>query len=217
MKLRTYFFLIAAVFLVSLVPVSGITASTGNLAGKGHGVEVTMDFAQRVADFNQARSNVRPTPEEVVRSGVEHWLFAREAVKLGLAVIEEDINDMEPVQIVTLHNMYLAFRLMQVAPDERVLLSYYKAFPARFKVEQQADDEPGDVGGQDEPAGQNEPDMQEFDNDESLAEDEAVMVWIPFEDVRDDIRRALQAGKRTQVRLAAFEELVEKYEVQLNP
>lgn len=209
------FFPIFLIFFVCLAGPADNAYSTDNLAAKGQDFVITMDFARKVADFNQKRSNIRPTPEELVRSGVEHWLFAREAVIIGLANPEEDIDDMEPVEVVTLHNMYLIHRLMQIAPDEKTLRSYYKAFPARFKI-RQVDSEQEELSAQDESSDQSETVEDDLENDQPNADKEEIeMVWIPFEDVKDDIRRTLLSGKRTQVRMAAFEDLVEKYDVRI--
>ncbi len=197
----SYLAVTAALFMI-LALSCGSAYSSDKPVAIGHDVRVTMEFVDKVIDYRQKMSNVRPTPEERIRSGVEHWLFAREAVKTGLAEPDKDMHELEPVEVVTLHNMYLTHRMMQKAPDEKTICSYYKAFPERFRAF---------------PAEKNSSD--ELPVDLSLEEKKRNGCYsyadAAFEDVREDIKRALLSGKRTSIRQDAFQELVDKYEVEI--
>lgn len=181
--------------LLTLTGLPATVQAEQEIIARGDGVEVTRDFARMIADFYKENTAQRPTSREMIRSGVEHWLFAREAVLQGIAQAQDDPGKLEAREVIALYRMYLGYLLHQEEIGEKILLSYYRAFPEKFRNRQ---------------ARQN-PEIP-FSGDIT----EEYQEYIPFDQVKEQIKGALLASMRSRVRSAAFADLMSKYQVRIN-
>lgn len=179
------------------VCLSAGSASASRPAGTGDGVEVSRDFVHRLMSHYEQNTGQRPTEREKIRSGVEHWLFAREAVVTGLADADADPEKLEPKEVIVLHRMYLAHLMHEElqSVDEDVVLSYYLAYPEKFRIRQPKQN----------------PELP-FSGDIT----EQPGSHVSYEEAKDQIREVLVSSRRSAIRSAGFDELVDKYNVRIN-
>ncbi len=166
-------------------------ADPGNVVATGDGIRVTRDDVQAMRAYFEQRTPFRTTDQEYARYTVQVRLFAEEAIRMKMDEgMEIDENNLTVEDLLTLSQRYMKHVFDQYPVDERVLESYYRAFPEKFLKE--------DV-----------PLSPAQAQKETLSPDQ----MVPYEEARDRIRKIILSGKQKQIVSETFQKLSEKYRV----
>jgi hypothetical protein len=187
----------ATVFVLLLLSLSSPSvaaeeADPGNVVASGDGILVTRDDVQAMRAYFETRTPFRTTEQEYARYTVQVRLFAEEAIRMKMHEgMEIDEKNLTVEDLLTLAQRYMKHIFDQYPVDERVLESYYRAFPEKFLKE--------DV-----------PLSPAQARKETLSPDQLV----PYEEAKDRIRKIILTGKQKQIVSETFQKLSEKYRLQ---
>lgn len=195
--------IVLCLLCLCLIPVSlGAKAKQNQVVARADGLEIKMDFVRTLERYYLKQMGHHAAKQELIRSAVEHWLMAREALKSNIPGVDQSLSSnpstLSVENVVGLRAIYLAHLVHEYPIPERVLRSYYVSFPERFQKEANATT----VG-------------KESSDPLKANATKKHSGKIPFSQAKNQIRQWIMQGKMPQVRREAFERLKEKYSVQM--
>ncbi len=192
-----YKWLLFIIVMLALLGTLGVAwAGRNSVVAKGDGFEVTVEDVMNFTEFTEKSGPFRTTPREYRDYMVKLTLFALEAESLGITLPESGSQFTERTieNLLSFRALYIK-KLLEEAPlYDRVIRSYYAAFPENFLVKSKDDGR-----------------MHLQPRDKGLGED---VELLPLSDeLKEDIRGRIRKAMAQREERQAYNRLFKKYNV----